>query len=101
MKTCLTCGMPLNNKEDFAQEDENSEYCRYCVNPDGSLKSVEEIFLGGVEYFLQVLGGERGMAEKITRKNMNLLSYWAGKDIEILKGEMASDEEFAAALKKL
>jgi len=32
---------------------------------------------------------------------MNLLSYWAGKDIEILKGEMASDEEFAAALKKL
>ncbi|MDD3285549.1 MAG: zinc ribbon domain-containing protein [Patescibacteria group bacterium] len=101
MQTCAACGMPLLKKEDFALGDENSNFCLHCANPDGSLKTCEEIFQGGVEFFLESLGGSREMAEKITRKNMLSLPAWQGKDCEVLKGELASDEEFAAAMSKL
>ena len=100
-KFCQACGMPLTKKEDFAGGDENSNFCLYCTNEDGSVKSCEEIFEGGVQFFLGQIGGDRKMAEKITRKNMNKQPYWEGKDCEILKGETATDEEFAEVMKKL
>lgn len=101
MKHYATCGMPLEKKENFALGDENSQFCVYCVNSDGSVKSGEEIFKGGVEFFLGALGGERSFAEKITRKNMNNLPYWQEHACEALKGEMATDEEFRAAMGRL
>jgi hypothetical protein len=100
-KHCEACGMPMNKKEDFALGDENSQFCLYCANADGNVKSCEEIFEGGVQFFMGNLDGDRQMAEKITRKNMNMQSYWQGKDCAILKGETATDAEFAEALKKL
>ncbi|MFA5109550.1 MAG: zinc ribbon domain-containing protein [Patescibacteria group bacterium] len=100
-KFCQACGMPLVKKEDFAGGDENSNFCVYCVNADGTVKSCDEIFEGGVQYFMAQLKGNRKMAEKMTRKNMSGRPYWQGKNCEILKGEMASDEEFAEILKKL
>lgn len=101
MKTCATCGMPLEKSDDIALENEISSFCKYCVKEDGSVKSCEEVFNGGVDFFLNTLGGDRNLAEKITRKNMSQLPYWKEKDCEILKGEMATDEEFANAMKKL
>jgi len=100
-KFCQACGMPLTKKEDFAGGDENANFCCYCVNEDGSVKSCDEIFEGGVQFFISQIGGDREMAEKITRKNMNGLPYWQDKDCEILKGEMATDEEFAEVLGKM
>jgi hypothetical protein len=93
--------MPLEKKEDFAGGDENAKFCLYCVNADGNVKTCEEIFEGGVQFFIGQLGGDRSMAEKIVRKNMNQLPYWQGKGGEILKGEMATDEEFAEVLKNI
>ena len=101
LKYCEACGMPLTKKEDFAKGDENSKLCLYCVNEDGSVKSFEEIFEGGVQFFLSQVGDDRNLAEKITRKNMNMQPYWQGKDCEVLKGETATDEEFAKAMKQL
>jgi len=101
MKNCATCGMPLKKKEDFALSDENSQFCAYCVNPDGSVKSGEEIFNGGVQFFLGALGGEKKFAERITRKNMSQLPYWQEHAFESLKGDMATDEEFQLAMSKL
>ncbi|MFA5249167.1 MAG: zinc ribbon domain-containing protein [Candidatus Paceibacterota bacterium] len=100
-KFCQACGMPLTKKEDFAGGDENSNFCHFCVNADGSVKSCEEIFEGGVQYFMSQIGDDRKMAEKVTRKNMSGQPYWQGKGCEILQGEMATDEEFAEVLKKL
>lgn len=100
-KFCESCGMPLVKKEDFAQGDENAKFCVYCVSEDGSVKSCEEIFEGGVQFFMSQIGGDRAMAEKITRKNMGQQPYWQGKDCPVLKGEVATDEEFAKAMEKL
>lgn len=91
-KNCEACGMPLTNEERF---------CPYCVNADGSVKTCEEIFEGGVKFFLSQFGGDRKIAEKLTRKNMSAQLYWQGKNCEVLKGEMATDDEFAEMMKKL
>jgi hypothetical protein len=98
---CESCGMPLMKKEDFAKGDENLNFCLYCVDENGEVKSCEEIFEGGVVYFMSQFKGDRKMAEKITRKNMSRLPYWKEKNCPILQGEMASDEEFAEVMKKI
>lgn len=100
-KSCQACGMPLIKKEDFANGDEDSKFCLYCVNEDGSVKTCEEIFEGGVQFFISQIGNGRQMAEKITRRNMKAQPYWQGKNCEILKGETATDEEFTKVMKKL
>jgi len=101
MKNCATCGMPLTKKEDFALGDENADFCVYCTNDDGSLKPCGEIFSGGVQFFLGALGGEKSFAEKLVRKNMSQLPYWQEHSCELLKGDMASDEEFETIMSKL
>ena len=93
--------MPLEKKEDFAGGNEGSQFCLYCVSEDGQVKSSEEIFEGGVQFFISQLGADRQMAEKVTRKNMKSLSYWQNKDCPILQGEVATDEEYSEILKKL
>lgn len=100
-KFCQACGMPLEKKEDFAGGNEDSQFCLYCVSEDGQVKSSEEIFEGGVQFFISQLGADRQMAEKVTRKNMKSLSYWQNKDCPILQGEVATDEEYSEILKKL
>lgn len=100
-KYCESCGMPLSKKEDFALGDESSLFCLYCVNADGRVKSCEEIFKGGVAFFMSVIGDDVRLAERVTRKNMSMQSHWQGKDYSILNGEKATDEEFAQVLKKL
>lgn len=99
-RSCHACGMPLTKKEDFAMGDENSDFCVYCTHPDGTPKSCEEVFEGGVQYFMSTLGGDRGLAEKVTRKNMQSLSYWKDKSCSCLTGDVVSDEEFSKLMKQ-
>ncbi len=69
---------------------------------NGKVKTGEEIFQGGVEYFKEsVAGGDRALAERITRKNMKSLPYWHAHHFSELDGAEASDEEFGAAMAKL
>lgn len=93
--------MPLVKKEDYALGDESSLFCVHCVNADGSLKSGDEIFEGGVQFFQSSLGGERALAERITRTNMSRLPYWQERPFDKLRGEMASDSEFRSAMERL
>lgn len=101
MKECQACGMPMMDKEDFAQGDENAALCAYCANADGKAKTCQEIFAGSSGYFQEALGVDKTMADRITRKHMRSLPYWQGEEDDCLKGDMATDEEFAQAMKKL
>lgn len=101
MKNCFACGMPLVKKEDYAMNDKSSNFCIHCVNGEGKVKSAEEIFKGGVEFFLSKVGDDKVLAERLTRKNMKGLSYWDDKAGEVLEGDIATDEEFNEVLKKL
>lgn len=98
---CRACGMPLNDEHASARSKINPDFCQFCTNQDGSVKSCEEIFEGGVAFFMTHLGGDRAIAERVTRKNMKSLPYWHGNQSAVLNGPEATDEEFAAILAKL
>lgn len=101
MKQCITCGMPLMKKEDFALQNINSSICIYCADENWKIKPVEQIFEWWVQFFINATWASRIEAEKIVRKNMNKLLYWQNKDCKILKWEEATNEEFMDALNKL
>jgi len=103
MKTCITCGMPLegNHAGDIGLETADGPVCKY-DSADGKIKSGEEIFEGGVTFFAEnVADGDRALGERLTRKNMNTLPYWKSHPFAELKGEEATDQEFQAAMAKL
>lgn len=98
---CHACGMPLEKKEDFAGGNEAADFCLHCADEKGNVHSCEEIFEGGVQFFMGAVGADRGLAERVTRKNMQRLPQWQGKTCVCLQGAEATDEEFAEAIGKL
>ena len=99
---CATCGMPLEKKEDVGLVNDTGSFCRYCVGEDGKVKSGKLIFNGGVSFFMHALSGmPLDLAERVTRKNMQSLSYWKERKELCLEGEEATDEEYGEAMKKL
>jgi len=99
---CISCGMHLQNEEDIAAKHEKGFLCKFCVNEEGNPKSCQEVFEGGVHFFMNSVSDiDRDLAERITRKNMKSLPLWQGVDEDCLKGETATEEEFKSALDKL
>lgn len=103
MKTCMTCGMPLEGEHagDIGMELPEGLVCRFdCEN--GAIKSGGEIFMGGVAFFADAAaGGDRTLAERLTRRNMKALPYWQAHPFGELDGEAASDQEFSDAMARL
>jgi hypothetical protein len=90
-----------DHANDIGLETADGPVCKFDV-AEGKMKSPEEIFEGGVQYFTKsVADGDRDLAERITRKNMKSLSYWQAHPFEMLNGEEATDEEFGTAMTKL
>lgn len=100
--SCATCGMPLEKKEDMGAVIGNNSFCKYCVNTDGTVKNGEQVFNGGVEFFMgAVPGASRDLAERLTRRNMRSLPYWKERKEKCLEGSGATDEEYVKAMKSL
>jgi len=95
--------MPLeaDHAGDVGMETAEGLVCKFDV-ADGAIKTGEDIFEGGVQFFLDaVADGDRALAERLTRKNMSALPYWQTNPFALLNGEKATDEEFGAAMSKL
>jgi hypothetical protein len=70
--------------------------------PDGKVKSCEEVFEGGIQFFIGAIPGtDRNLAERLVRKNMNKLPYWQKNKGACLDGDCASDQEFEEVMSKL
>ncbi len=103
MKSCTTCGMPFvgAHANDIALETSEGSFCTFDVH-DGKVKSGEEIFNGGVQFFQhEVANGDRELAERLTRKNMKFLPYWQKRPFAELEEPVATDQEFGEAMAKL
>ena len=95
--------MPLEGAHagDVGLETAEGAVCTYDV-ADGNIKPAHEIFEGGVNFFAEsVANGDRMLAERLTRKNMNALPHWQANPFVELSGDQATDEEFGAAMMKL
>jgi len=98
MNQCLACGMPIDDAELCAGRNPEAEFCVFCVDDKNEVKSCEEVFNGGVEFFMEATNVEKDFAEKIVRKNMNSLPYWDDKKTDLLDGPEATEEEFEEIL---
>lgn len=102
MNSCIACKMPLNDPKEIGLKIADGLVCIHCSTADGKVKSCEEVFEGGVHFFMTAIPGtDRHLAERLTRKNMKELPYWKSNMGACLEGEEATSEEFKAALSKL
>ena len=79
VKICLSCGMPMTKPEDFGGGNPENLYCVYCSNPDGSLKSREEVFEGMVNFMMMSQKVDRKTAESAAKERMSKMPAWSGK----------------------
>ena len=76
MKTCIACGMPMQEKSDFAMGDENKDYCLYCANEDGSMHSFAEKKESLTGFIIKTQGLAREAAESAAVSMMKKLPAW-------------------------
>jgi uncharacterized glyoxalase superfamily protein PhnB len=79
VKSCMSCGMPMTKPEDFGGGNPENLYCVYCSNPDGSLKSREEVFKGMVNFMMMSQKMDRKTAESAAKERMSRMPAWSGK----------------------
>ncbi len=93
--------MPLTDESEIGLE---TSYGPVCIHDseDGEIKEAEDIFAGGVAYFVDnVTEGDFDLAERLTRRNMLSLEYWQENPFEELEGSVATEAEYAEAMAKL
>ncbi|MBA7624786.1 hypothetical protein ES703_32198 [subsurface metagenome] len=78
-KNCMSCGMPMTKPEDFGGGNPANIYCVNCSNPDGSLKSHDEVFAGMVNFMMMSQNMDRETAEKAAKEYMAKMPAWEGK----------------------
>ena len=76
MKTCIACGMPMNEKSDFAMGDESKDYCVHCANEDGSMHSFEEQKASMAGFIIKTQGLACEAAESAALSMMKKLPAW-------------------------
>lgn len=94
MKFCAACSMPVEDNNLIGLSANGNDFCIYCVDDNKEVKSCEDVFNGGVQYFVNDLRLSAEEAEKLTRKTMSMLPYWQDNTAECLKGEMLSDDDY-------
>ena len=75
-KTCESCGMPMGKPEDFGGKNPKNRYCVYCSNPEGTLKSHDEILNGMVAFIMKTQGLANEDALKKAKEHMTKMPAW-------------------------
>ena len=77
-KNCMSCGMPMVKHEDFGVGNPANAYCIHCSNPDGSLKSYDEVFRGMVSFMMMSQNMDKETAERAAKEHMSKMPAWGG-----------------------
>ena len=78
-KNCLSCGMPMTKPEDFGGGNSANIYCVHCANPDGSLKSYEEVSEGMASFMMQTQNMDKETAKQSAKEYMAKMPAWEGR----------------------
>ena len=77
-KNCMSCGMPMTRPEEFGGGNPANIYCVNCSNPDGTLKSREEVYEGMVNFMMKSQNMDRKTAEGAAKEYMAKMPAWGG-----------------------
>ena len=78
-KKCMSCGIPMTRPEDFGGGNPSNMYCVCCSNPDGSLKSYEELVEEMVNFMMTSQEMDRTTAENAVKDYMSKMPAWGGE----------------------
>jgi hypothetical protein len=78
-QTCVSCGMPLRAPQDHALGDPAREYCSHCANPDGALKTFDQVHAGMTQFLQRTQGIDPAVAGDMARQMMANLPAWKKK----------------------
>jgi uncharacterized glyoxalase superfamily protein PhnB len=78
-KKCLSCGMPMTKPEEFGGGNPANSYCVYCANPDGSLKSYQEVLEGMSGFMMKTQNMNRETAGMAAKEHMSKMPAWGDK----------------------
>ncbi len=76
MKRCVACGMPMNEKEDFALGDVQKNYCIHCAKEDGTMQSYEEKLESMTGFIIKTQGLDPEVATETAKALMKRLPAW-------------------------
>lgn len=85
MKTCIACGMPMTKPSDYAMGDENRDYCRYCMRPDGSMQSYDEKLEGTIKFIVKTQGIDKSAAHIAAINILSKLPAWKSQNNKEVK----------------
>jgi hypothetical protein len=75
--TCQSCGMPMNCAADYGGGNTENNCCIHCCQPDGSLKSYNEVRQGMVTLFMKTRGMDKDRAEQAAKDYLAAMPAWA------------------------
>jgi hypothetical protein len=74
---CQSCGMPMHSSTDYGGGNTENVYCVHCCQPDGGLKSYDEVLENMVTLFMKTRNLDRTSAEQSARDYLTSLPAWA------------------------
>lgn len=75
-KSCGSCGMPMEKKEDFALSDPKQDFCQYCTDRKGQLLSYEKILAMNSKYYMESQGITPEAANKMATNLLKSQPAW-------------------------
>lgn len=73
---CVSCGMPMLSADDHAAGDEFKDYCLYCANPDGSMKSYDEALASMTEFMMHTRNLDEATARTAAAEELSHMPAW-------------------------
>lgn len=75
-QSCNSCGMPMENQEDFALGNTQSIYCKYCTDKVGQLLSYDVILKNNAEYYQESQGLTSSAATRMAQDLLKTMPAW-------------------------
>ena len=79
-KNCMSCGMPMRKGEDFGGGNPANITCVHCSNPDGSLKTYDEVLEGWANFMMTSQNMDKETAKSTAREHMSKMPAWSQSD---------------------
>ena len=76
MKKCIACGMPMEKASDYALNDSDKDYCKYCAREDGTMQSYSEKLSSLTNFIERTQGLTKETGERAAKAMMAKLPAW-------------------------